>query len=69
MSKRLYRDKQTGKIYRHLAYAVDRTEPDATMLMRVYCADDDEHDIDVCVDDVFKSRMQFLLDDELRNSQ
>lgn len=54
----LYRNKKTGKIYRHLAVGVDTTNERDGLFVVIYCPDDNEHSIYVRERDEFYRKFE-----------
>lgn len=61
----LWRHRETQQVVRYLAIATDTTDDDHWCNGVLYHPLNDEHSIDFCYEDVFKSRFEFLLDHEI----
>ena len=56
----LYKNKKTGKIYKHLAIGIDKTNSRNGELVVIYCPDDNEHTIFVREQSEFEEKFEIL---------
>jgi hypothetical protein len=58
-----FRNKKTGEIYRHLAYATECTNSINSTGVVIYCKDDNEHNIFVRETGEFEEKFELMTGD------